>query len=167
MRSIATLAKIIFCRNVSYDVARFLSIDPSLPVRHAAVLGVEVTAQQTFWTGVRDDGYVTGAPSSSIVIMARIFMFCVLALTGVWVLFIVGVGMLGIMWGPPCSTGVNCGDSFWRSLGLALAGAGAAFMVGVIGLPVAWRRPSLWIWTTITFVIALGSALLITTTTSL
>lgn len=131
---------------------------------------------------MRDDERVTGAAfpqgppvgprraptaSSSIVVLARIFMFCLLALDLLWGLFVVGVGLLAIMWGPPCSTGRDCADPFWPSLGIALTGAGVALLIGVIGLVVAWRRTSLWIWTAVGFVIAVGSALFTATTINL
>lgn len=91
-------------------------------------------------------------PTPAIAIVGRVLAFATLALVALWVVFLAGVGALTIMWGAPCVNGPGCGPSFWSATGVALAGSAVTFVILVVALPVAWRRPSLLVWS----LIALG-----------
>lgn len=91
--------------------------------------------------------YRSRPPTPGVTVGARVLAFVTLALVALWAVFLAGVSSLTIMWGPPCVNGPGCGPTFWSAVGVALVGCAVTFVILVLALPLAWRRPSLIVWT--------------------
>lgn len=102
--------------------------------------------------------YAVRPPTPAIAIAARVVAFVTLTLVVVWGLFLAGVSSLTIMWGPPCTVGRSCESTFWSAVGVGFAGCAATCVILLFALPMAWRRPSLIVWTLVALGIAICTA---------